>query len=150
MEVQRRKKAKTYSTEDVMSHFPYKTPREGQIETIESIVNAFSSGKKFAMIEGPTGCGKSVIGMTIARMTGDAYYLTVQKMLQDQLVKDFNMFAEVLKGRNAYVCQESININHRFENNSDFKKLMSQFGKDPDILDWSKGICKRQDHNKLK
>ena len=83
--------------------FPKDDYREGQKEVIEFAVNAFMNGTKLVILECPTGSGKSPIGMAIANLARDAYYLTITKILQDQLTKDFGDIVE-LKGRNAYPC----------------------------------------------
>jgi Rad3-related DNA helicase len=86
-------------------YFPFDTFRDGQRECIEFILKAFESGKKFVVFEGPTGSGKSAIGMTIAKFFQSSYYLTVQKILQSQLMSDFGSGEIVdLKGRSAYNC----------------------------------------------
>jgi Rad3-related DNA helicase len=46
--------------------FPFKQPRENQLETIKDIIKSYQSSKKFYLFEGPTGSGKSVIGFTAA------------------------------------------------------------------------------------
>jgi Rad3-related DNA helicase len=71
-------------------------------------------GKKYILLEAPTGSGKSAIAFTIAQMKGPAFYLAPQKFLQDQLSGDFgdqggkhvgNLHPLIdLKGRNAYPC----------------------------------------------
>jgi len=84
--------------------------REGQRAAIEFAVNAFNSGKRIVIIEAPTGSGKSAVAMTLADMVNDAYYLTITKILQDQLSGDFGEESNYhdpvieLKGRNAYPC----------------------------------------------
>lgn len=85
-------------------HFPKEKYREGQKETIEFAVNAINEGKKIIILEVPTGGGKSAIGMTVADMVDTAYYLTITKILQDQLTDDFGDKIVELKGRNAYPC----------------------------------------------
>ena len=85
-------------------HFPKEKYREGQKETIEFAVNAINDGKKIIILEVPTGGGKSAIGMTVADMVNTAYYLTITKILQDQLTEDFGNKIVELKGRNAYPC----------------------------------------------
>jgi Rad3-related DNA helicase len=85
--------------------FPFDDFREGQCECIEFILKSFESGKRFVVIEGPTGSGKSAIGMAVAKFFTNSYYLTVQKILQSQLMKDFGSGEIVdLKGRSAYYC----------------------------------------------
>lgn len=86
------------------SHFPMPSYREGQRDAIEFAVNAFNSGKTIVILECPTGSGKSPIGMTMADMVPSSYYLTITKILQDQLTKDFGKRIVDLKGRNAYPC----------------------------------------------
>lgn len=98
------------SKEQILARFPFDTPREGQIETIQFALDSFNAGKKFVVIEAPCGAGKSVIGVTIAQFFQRSFYLTIQKFLQDQLITEFgekgkvqNMLVD-LKGRNAYEC----------------------------------------------
>jgi ATP-dependent DNA helicase DinG len=77
--------------------------REGQREVLEYAVNGLNQGKKFIILECPTGSGKSAIGMTLCGMVRDSYYLTITKILQDQLARDFSDIV-LLKGRNSYPC----------------------------------------------
>jgi ATP-dependent DNA helicase DinG len=98
-----------FDLDTIDRHFPYRDEndqpqyREGQKRAIEFALNAFNAGKKVVIIEGPTGAGKSVIGMTLADMVDNSYYLTSNKILQDQIVGEFTDVVE-LKGRNAYPC----------------------------------------------
>ncbi|MCP4229205.1 MAG: ATP-dependent DNA helicase [bacterium] len=81
--------------------------REHQQEVIARIIAAFDAGKRFVVLESPTGTGKSVIAMAVARYLGTAYFITPQKILQDQYVRDFERFGmRIIKGRNNYVCDE--------------------------------------------
>lgn len=84
--------------------FPKPTYRDGQKEAIEFALKSFNNGKRIVILECPTGSGKSAIGMTIADMVPQSYYLTITKILQDQLVADFGDSIVELKGRNAYPC----------------------------------------------
>lgn len=93
----------TLELDKIDDHFPKESYREGQKKAIEFAVQAFNDGKKFVILECPTGSGKSVTGMTIADMVDRSYYLTSSKNLQDQLVKDFSDVTE-LKGRSSYPC----------------------------------------------
>ncbi|MDB4490247.1 DEAD/DEAH box helicase family protein [bacterium] len=92
------------SVDNIDSHFPKESYRKGQKEAIEFACEAFNSGKRIVMLEVPTGGGKSAIGMTVADMVKQSYYLTITKILQDQLVDDFGDQITELKGRNAYPC----------------------------------------------
>lgn len=82
-------------------HFPYKYPRTQQINVINHVLKEFKKGKKYAIVECGTGVGKSAIGLTIAKelcnnsefasdLSNGAYFLTTQKILQDQYEKDFS------------------------------------------------------------
>ncbi len=83
--------------------FPFKTYRKGQKEAIEAARAAFSRGKRFVVLEAPTGSGKSAIAVTLAREATSAYVLTAQKLLQDQYLRDFPDLA-LMKGRSNYPC----------------------------------------------
>mgnify|MGYP003334318265 CR=1 FL=1 len=83
--------------------FPMPEYRDGQRKCIEYAVKAFNSGKRFVILECPTGSGKSAIGKTLMNLTEDSFYLTITKILQDQFVGDFDSVVE-LKGRSAYPC----------------------------------------------
>ena len=83
--------------------FPFKTYRKGQLEALAAARAAFEAGKRFVVIEAPTGSGKSAIAVTMAREAGSAYILTAQKLLQDQYGRDFPDLA-LMKGRANYRC----------------------------------------------
>jgi len=80
--------------------FPYEKPRDCQVEAIDYALEQFGAGKKIVIIEAGTGVGKSAIGLTIARKLNKtlpdseqflkgSYFLTTQKILQEQYVQDF-------------------------------------------------------------
>ena len=86
-------------------YFPFKVPRPLQITAMEKIEAAFESGRRFIMLEGPSGSGKSALAIAIARKYGPAHILTSQKLLQDQYTKDFpDIFS--IRGKGNYYCQE--------------------------------------------
>lgn len=93
-----------FNVDDIDECFPMSSYREGQRECIEFVAKSFENGKRFVILECPTGSGKSAIGMTLANMVNHAYYLTITKILQDQLIRDFEDDIVALKGRNAYPC----------------------------------------------
>mgnify|MGYP003652061329 CR=1 FL=1 len=84
-----------------LNHFPYDEPRKEQIEAIEFGLKAFlEDNKKFCIVEAGTGVGKSAVGVTVARVLNEkiersdefgngAYFLTTQKVLQEQYENDF-------------------------------------------------------------
>jgi ATP-dependent DNA helicase DinG len=88
----------------VQSKFPFRKYRAGQREAIDRAREAFQSGKRFVVIEAPTGSGKSAIAVTLAREAKSAYLLTAQKILQEQYVREFPDLA-MMKGRANYSCE---------------------------------------------
>ncbi len=83
--------------------FPFTSYRRGQREAIEQARDAFKCGKRFVVIEAPTGSGKSAMAVTLAREASSAYILTAQKILQEQYFRDFPDLA-LMKGRGNYPC----------------------------------------------
>lgn len=53
-------------------------PRTGQVEILQRLSTAFSSGKKFVFIAAPTGSGKSYISKTLANSSADPSEAFVQ------------------------------------------------------------------------
>lgn len=105
---------------DWIQYFPFSSPRDEQIVAIDFILNAFKEGKKYVIAECATGVGKSAIGVTVSKFIQNnrmafnvdsipgTWYLTTQKTLQTQYIKDFgnsknNM--KTLKSSNNYSCQ---------------------------------------------
>lgn len=87
----------------VVPAFPYPRYRPGQREALEQARAAFADGRRFVVVEAPTGAGKSAIGVALAREAAGAYVLTAQKLLQDQYVRDFPDLSS-MKGRANYPC----------------------------------------------
>ena len=100
--------------------FPYKEPRDCQVEAIDFALSEFRNGKKIVIIEAGTGVGKSAIGLTVSRLlqsqlpdsdqySAGAYFLTTQKILQEQYVNDFGCTAKPgsmksIKSASNYSC----------------------------------------------
>ena len=92
-------------------YFPYEEQREQQTYAIQKVIDAFMNGdKRFVILEAGTGVGKSAIGLTVARYINrnlatyeddnigpGSYFLTTQKILQEQYEKDFG-------GKNGDMC----------------------------------------------
>ena len=85
--------------------FPFDEPRQSQIDAIAFAINSFlKSDKRFCIVEAGTGVGKSAVGLTIGRVLNikyspetdqdplkGTYFVTTQKILQEQYVKDFGL-----------------------------------------------------------
>lgn len=95
---------------EILSHFPPPySPRPEQTKAILAVKREFDAGKSIVALQGPTGIGKTFIGMTHARylqgIGQKTHVLTVQKILQSQYTADFPPpQIEVLKGRSNYRC----------------------------------------------
>ena len=88
---------------EVKDNFPFKTPRNEQLETISEIKEAIDNGYKYIILEAGTGTGKSAIAATLASMYDSSYILTVTKQLQDQYLDDFSDLGfKVVKGRGNF------------------------------------------------
>ncbi|GAH55991.1 unnamed protein product, partial [marine sediment metagenome] len=79
----------------------YNSWRKYQRQAVDKIVN---TNKRIVILDAPTGSGKSLIAMSLAKlMNGRTYYIVGTKDLQEQLLKDFPFLA-LLKGRNNFKC----------------------------------------------
>ena len=99
-----------------INNFPYNKPREQQEKAINYILEEFKQGKKYAIIECGTGVGKSAIGYTLAKTlktnatekTSGSYFLTTQRILQEQYYKDFGSKGLAsLSSSSNYTCEKS-------------------------------------------
>ena len=82
-------------------YFPYEHVRDQQDVAIQQALTAFlKDDKRFVILEAGTGVGKSAVGLTVARylnrhmnaeedISGGSYFLTTQKILQEQYENDF-------------------------------------------------------------
>jgi superfamily II DNA or RNA helicase len=69
----------------MIKHFPeHITPREPQIKALDFIDKSIAEGKRFIILEAPTGSGKSPIAVTLANWSQDAFILTPAVGLQKQ------------------------------------------------------------------
>jgi Rad3-related DNA helicase len=99
--------------------FPMESFRPWQEKTIEAILKGWASGKKYAVVEGPTGSGKSSWAITLGRLFGRSFLCTPQKMLQNQYMRDFSQYLFELKGRATYPCLRVNYEEWRLETKSD-------------------------------
>jgi len=102
-----------------MQYFPFQNARPQQVEAIELARLAFQNDKRFIIIEAGTGVGKSAIGVALNRLiqsneglaykssgewNNGGYFLTTQKILQEQYVNDFSDMKS-LKSSSNYQCR---------------------------------------------
>jgi ATP-dependent DNA helicase DinG len=96
----------------IRDYFPFPdTIREAQEKALAAITCARESGKKFVLLELPTGTGKSGVAIAAAQWAGTwgngAYILSPQKALTAQYMRDFEATGLVeLRGRASYRCYE--------------------------------------------
>lgn len=95
---------------EAVRNFPFKRPRDAQLETISEIRQAIVKGYRYIVLEAGTGTGKSAIATTLANMSESSYILTVTKQLQDQYLRDFNSF-KLVKGRANFQCKSYLEDN---------------------------------------
>jgi Rad3-related DNA helicase len=87
--------------------FPFDTPRQNQRKAVLDVIEAFDSGKRFAVLNAPVGFGKSAVAVAVANHFNEAYILTKQKMLQDQYVESFpKRKIYSVYGKSNYRCNE--------------------------------------------
>ena len=128
-----------YDLTKIEEYFPFDHCREGQEECISAILEGFDSGKRFAVLEAPTGSGKSAIGITIAQYFKYTYYLTIQKVLQEQIARDFSSHDLTdLQGRSNYPCTFWESQAHKLQHISK-KKLNTKLKEKPAC---NKGFCR--------
>ena len=100
---------------DYQKYFPFENIREQQSQAIDFCIEALNnSDKRFFVIEAGTGVGKSAIGLTLSRIMSKkdcsddfekgSYFLTTQKILQEQYVDDFPGIVS-LKSSSNYTCK---------------------------------------------
>ena len=106
----------------MLSYFPLTQPRAKQVLALERTFVHAQNGIQDIVIAAPTGIGKTGIGAAICLWAGHmpeatsfkpgGYYLVTQKLLQDQITKDFPKFTldndrcASLKSAVEYPCPE--------------------------------------------
>jgi Rad3-related DNA helicase len=91
----------------LIDYFPFSTPRDEQVYAISSLDAEFVDkiDKKFAILELPTGVGKSGIGYCISKYYESigikSLIITKTKILQDQYTDDFSDIISI-KGKGNY------------------------------------------------
>jgi Rad3-related DNA helicase len=57
------------------SYFPFQKPRQEQTQAIEFALSAFSTDKKYCVMEMPTGTGKSAVAVTLGQYFANEPFL---------------------------------------------------------------------------
>lgn len=128
----------------MLNHFPYDPPREIQVDVLTELSMEFinNNDKKLAILELPTGIGKSAIGYTIAKHYQSkekfSRFLTKTKYLQDQYVSDFPDIASI-KGKVNYTEEEymlaKIRFNQSFIGLTNFANMKNVYTGEVLIID---------------
>ena len=104
--------------EDWVKYFPFSDPRAEQVTAINFALDSYTAGKRHVVLSCGTGVGKSAIGVTIARWLDanmpeevgsgyahGAYFLTTQKILQEQYIRDFSQTMRQVMSSANYTCK---------------------------------------------
>jgi Rad3-related DNA helicase len=98
-----------FSRKDEMqlqNYFPFDSIRPLQIDSMQRIDKAYEEGKRFVILEAPTGFGKSPVVFAVAKKYGPSHVMTPQKILQKQYVRDFQEHMFVMKGKGNFFCED--------------------------------------------
>jgi Rad3-related DNA helicase len=102
---------------DWRPYFPYESPREQQIQALDFIFKSwFEDKKKFAILDAPTGVGKSAIAMTVANFFKDdrnkinsslrgSYVVTTETILQSQYTNEYSDKLASIWSKKRYKCE---------------------------------------------
>lgn len=93
--------------EDIISYFPMDAVRQEQVQMLKGVADALDKGKKYVIIEAPTGCGKSPIAIALCRYFQSGYICTDQISLQNQYLRDFKKYVVQAIGRSNFVCKQA-------------------------------------------
>ena len=102
---------------DIEALFPFNSFRPYQREIINEVKEEFETGTEVAIIEGPTGFGKSPVNTTLGKYFKSTFYTTPQIKLVNQLAEDFGPSELAIDGgegpiipilgRANYICRSS-------------------------------------------
>jgi ATP-dependent DNA helicase DinG len=96
----------------IRDYFPFRESiRPAQAEALRAIERARDSGKRYVLLELPTGTGKSAVALAAAQWASSwgsgGYILSPQKALTAQYIRDFeNLGLVELRGRASYFCDD--------------------------------------------
>lgn len=88
----------------LLDHFPSELQaRDIQKEILDQIQHNLKSGYRKILLSAPTGIGKSIIAMTMAKSLEKSFVVTSSKNLQDQYINNFEVLVPV-KGKSNFPC----------------------------------------------
>jgi len=91
--------------EEVRKFFPSTlTPYDGQLKALEEIAASFNDGKRFFILEGPTGFGKSAVGKAVLNLCGKGFITSPLNSLVRQYTQDSNLGLVQVRGQSTYNC----------------------------------------------
>lgn len=93
--------------DDLLACFPMSQIRPEQVQMLKGVADALDEGKKYILIEAPTGCGKSPVAIALCKYFKSGYICTDQKNLQKQYLRDFKGSAVQAIGRSNFVCKQA-------------------------------------------
>jgi Rad3-related DNA helicase len=80
-------------------------PRKGQLKALELIKNAFDEGKKFFVLEGPTGFGKSALAKAVLNLCGTGFITSPLNTLVSQYSQNEDLELVEVRGKATYSCR---------------------------------------------
>lgn len=86
-------------------------PRPGQLQALENIQNAFNDGKKFFVLEGPTGFGKSAVAKAVLNLCGKGFITSPLNTLVRQYSQDNDLGLTEVRGQSTYTCRAFDGLN---------------------------------------
>lgn len=98
--------------EDILTHFHTPRndpPRPAQIRILKKTQQAIKDGKKYIIIQAPTGIGKSALSYAILNYLRKGYICTSTKALQEQYLGDYEDLRKV-RGRSNFICLEQLDL----------------------------------------
>jgi len=84
---------------------PTLEPRKGQLEALDNIQRAFNEGKRFFVLEGPTGFGKSAVGKAALSLCGKGFITSPLNTLVSQYSQDEHLGLTEVRGQSTYTCR---------------------------------------------
>jgi Rad3-related DNA helicase len=84
---------------------PTLKPYDSQLEALRSIRTAFKGGKRFFVLEGPTGFGKSAVAKAVLNLCGKGFITSPVNTLVRQYSQDQHLDLTDVRGQSTYACR---------------------------------------------